>query len=93
MGATLLFLGGNWNEAENFVPPQVPTNEDYVITDPSTKDMFCDIYSTCKGLKLTDFTGDIHYAIVTNSVRLIGIIRNHNKYDIFINRPDIERLD
>ena len=89
----LLALGGVWDDAENWVPPFVPTSEDTVITDPATKDLVCSVYSTCKKLKLTDFTGDIHYAIVTGSVRLIGVVKNKNKYDIFINRPDIQRID
>lgn len=85
--------GGNWNDAQNFEPNKVPTGEDMVILDNLTGDIYCDITSTCKKLKMTDFKGNIEYGIIGGSIRQMGMIRNENKYDLFLARPDIERVD
>lgn len=90
---TLLIKGGNWCDPNTFEPSQVPTSNDDVITDVCSGDIFCDINSTCRSLKLTDYKGDIHYDVQGGSIRQSGIIRNKDRHDLFIARPDILRVD
>jgi hypothetical protein len=89
------FKGGDWKDPTNFEPNGTPSKEngDMVIFNQCTDDVIVDINSNCAKLKMTDFKKDIYYGIVGGSIRTCGILRNDERYDLFINRPDIERVD
>jgi hypothetical protein len=89
----LLCKGGDWKDANNFDPAQVPTSADRVILDQTTEDVIVDINATCGELQMTNFKKDIYYGIIGGSIRQCGIIRNEDRYDLFLARPDIVRVD
>ena len=91
----LIMIGSNFDEAESFEPAQVPTNKDVVKLTNETPNINVTEKSTCLGIFMNDFENDINYDmnLGANERRLIGTIKNENKYDIFIFNPSIQRLD
>ena len=86
----LLIVGYDTTKAESFSPAFVPTRNDTVVTDVLTPDFYIDDSFNPGKLKLTDFKNDIYYMY---GGRDCGIIRNYEKEEIFVDRPDIERID
>lgn len=89
-GVTLYYAGGVWHDANNYEPKQIPTNEDYVTTDPNTQDIYCLAVPFCKGIYLAQFKGDIYYNFPDNQQS--GCFRNHELDQLFGFRTDIKRM-
>lgn len=89
MGISIYFKGGDWHDAGNYEPPQVPTNDDDVVTDQCTIDIIVNDIPFAKSIDFRNFKGDVYYALRQKN----GVLRNNELDAIFIDRQDIRRIE
>lgn len=89
----IYFKGGDTEDASRFEPSQLPSlqNQDIVIFDQCTEDVICNKVPMWYGLKMTNFLADIYYNFA--DYHQSGVFRNEERYNLFIYRQDILRVD
>lgn len=85
------FKGGDTADITRYEPEQLPTVNDTVIFDQCTEDVYANNVPFWGALKMTNFKKDIYYCFPY--LRQSGCFRNHERYDIFLYREDIRRID
>ena len=86
---SLLALGGTFDKAENFEPNKIPDENDEIICNPLTGDLYISSNTKFKSLNTNEFGGDIYYDDDENRVH--DIYRNYELELFFIEQPQFTR--
>ena len=89
--STKLIIGYDTKDHNSFLPRGIPLSDEDVITDKCTPTFKIYGDTSFKSLKLTDFKNEIEYEDVEN--RMLTSYLNTEKYELFQDRPDIQRVD
>lgn len=94
MAQVLCLIGDDWDIPEAWDKGVCPTASDTAILDVETPmQVYVSENSVCGALNMTSFRGDIIYCLKIGDHHKVGILENKDRYDIFINRPEIKRID
>ena len=86
-----LIIGYDTRDHNSFSPRGIPLSDENVVTDSCTPTFKIYGDTNFKSLKLTDFKYEIEYEDVEN--RIMTTYLNSEKYELFQDRPDIQRVD
>lgn len=86
----LLAVGGAMDDLNNFIPAKKPDDNDEIVCNPSTGDLYFTDKTKMENIDLTDFGGDVIYDVEEN--RIHDIFRNYELDLFFIEQPQFTRL-